>query len=96
MGGTCHGREDTDFLGKNWFFLVAQHFGGDVHLVSMEGNETDVFIRLDHIGNVLEFSDYDGFDLWRSLKNQPTDDDYKVFFIFYFQTITVSTFGGPF
>jgi hypothetical protein len=48
-----------------------------VHLVSMEGYGTDVFIRLDHIGNVLEFSDYDGFDIWRSLKNQPTDDDYK-------------------
>ena len=48
-----------------------------MHLVSMEGYGTDVFIRLDHIGNVLEFSDYDGFDIWRSLKNQPTDDDYK-------------------
>ena len=36
------------------FVFVAQYFGGDVHLVSMEGYGTDVFIRLDDIGNVLE------------------------------------------
>ena len=51
-----------------------------------------VLIRLDHIGNVLEFSDYDGFDIWRSLKNQPTDDDYKgiIFFNYYILVIKTS------
>ena len=54
--------------------LYAQYFGGDVCLVSMEGYGSDVYVRLDHIGKTAEFSDYDGFDIWRSLKNSPTDD----------------------
>ena len=54
--------------------LYAQYFGGDVCLVSMEGYGSDVYVRLDHIGKTAEFADYDGFDIWRSLKNSPTDD----------------------
>ena len=35
-------------------------------------------MRLDHIGNVMEFTDYEGFDIWRSLKNSPTYDNVRV------------------
>mmetsp|Transcript_36542 Transcript_36542/g.83068 ORF Transcript_36542/g.83068 Transcript_36542/m.83068 type:complete len:468 (+) Transcript_36542:3-1406(+) len=48
--------------------LYAQYFGGDVHLVSMEGYGCDVYIRLDHLGDAAEFRDYEGFEIWRSLR----------------------------
>jgi len=48
--------------------LYAQYFGGDVWLNSMEGYGSDVLVRLDHMGETKEFSNYDGFDIWKSLR----------------------------
>jgi len=33
--------------------LYAKYFGGDVEIQSMEGYGCDVYIRLDHIGDVI-------------------------------------------
>jgi hypothetical protein len=32
---------------------------------SMEGYGCDVLVRVDHVGDVLEFEEYIGFDSWR-------------------------------
>ncbi|EKX35983.1 hypothetical protein GUITHDRAFT_155357 [Guillardia theta CCMP2712] len=59
--------------------LYAQYFGGDVKLYSVEGHGCDTYVRLDHIGDVEEFEEYDGFDIWRSLKKPYLDKDKTTF-----------------
>jgi len=59
--------------------LYAQYFGGDVKLYSVEGHGCDTYVRLDHIGDVEEFEEYDGFDIWRSLKKPYLDKDKATF-----------------
>ena len=34
-------------------------------MCSMEGYGCDVLVRVDHVGDVLEFEEYLGFDSWR-------------------------------
>ncbi|CAE8684535.1 unnamed protein product [Polarella glacialis] len=62
LSGLC-GQDDRSFrqiagygFGLPLSRVYAQYFGGDIHVQSMRGYGTDVYLNINHLGDVLEFT----------------------------------------